>query len=346
MRIIGTFVVTFLLTGFVSSSVYACDFDGDGIDDPAAISVQEDETWNWTANLSTGGTKTETGFGDATTLSQAAGYYFNNTMAEFGIIEADYDWMLPNGDRNPAFGATGVTFGPGHDFDGDGVSDAVKFEHRCNRLTRRCYKNKARANMTINLTDGTNAFTSVGFTKTHLFGSALTPMLIADGDGDGISETCTTKPLRRNRRLFKAICMQYGAGENDPSSIVHRRRVTRVFNNLLALKVDGQADGFVSYKTRNRKGDTRFWVYPASGPRIIVVIDQVGEVLVGDWLGIGSQQVGVVADGNIYYRDPFSETEGIIAIPEGNPVDCYNHLEGPGESTLLTSKNVCQVLDC
>lgn len=347
----------FLYTTLLMLPLYAalaCDYDGDGIDDPTAIETQANGTWLWRSNLSTGGISSLSSFGNTSAIAKSPGYYFGNTMPAvygfigLGPIGIPWEWNVPNGDSLP-FGATGnISYMSGGDFNGDGTSDLVKFENRCNKLKRSCYRKKTRGNFYLNNTDGTNTFLpQQAATETSLLGGGLDPIFFADVDADGDTDICFARSRKRAAKTFQAKCWSVPDSANGlAAAVVFKKKIGRIFSTPVSLKRKNSADYIVIHRTRKKKGVTKLRIYPPIGSPIKTKLPLTGKVITGDWIGNGSEQVGVVANGNISYYDPVTNSTGAIAIPAGDPVDCRNNLAGPDELRVANTKNICRVRDC
>jgi hypothetical protein len=169
----------------------------------------------------------------------------------------------------------------------------------------------------------------------------MDPHVVADVNQDGAADICFAKPRKRNPKVFGLTCM------NVAREKIVKIKLGRLYNAPLALRRHNQPDNIVLYKSLRRKGRTDFLVYSPDGSKPLKrSLNAVGKVIVGDWAGTGSQQVGVIGETTISYVDPIAGSEGSVPRPAGTVVDCYNNFNGPGERRIFTSKNVCKALNC
>ena len=319
--------------------VFACDFDGDGRDDPAAYVEQADGSWTWTAALSGGGTQVQSNFGNKDSTPAPGAYYGASSPAVFGYITKDFFWTLPNGDRLN-FGRSNVTYYSGRDFTGDGIADLLKFPGRCNKFNKTCATKASRGNFALNKSDGTNTFIIPVDTASGIFGKGLDPLFAADRDGDGTSEVCYARPKKNNPKVFKLTC------KTKEKLTTDSRSIGRIFAKLMSVKRAGGGDYVLVPRVKKKASTTELTLISPNGESIQSSIPATGEIIVGDWTGAGSQQVGVVSNGTLTYVNPFTEASGTLSHPTGTPVSCHGLPVGPGEKKVFNSRNVCKVFTC
>lgn len=324
--------------------VMACDVDSDGIDDPTAVETLADGSYTWRSIRSTDGAIEElSNFGQAGDLPIPGNYLGSEVQSLYGFVDPQFFWTVrtPLGDNSELnFGRSAISYLGSRDYNGDGVADLAKFLTRCNQLTRKCFRRRIDGNFAIVATDGVRAFMDP-ITATGRFGGGLSPLFAMDANGDDTDEICYAEPIRRKPRDFRIRCRDVQA-----SSIVSTKRIGKLFNVPRGLRVPGGVDTLALLKSMKKKSQTKIDFLFGDGSKKALTVDSVGTVLVGDYLGLGYDQIGIAEGESLTVLDPETEAVQIQAIPVGLAVDCSHNLRGSPERRVLTSKNVCKVLDC
>ena len=334
----------FIFTSFPLFNSFACDVDLDGIDDPTAYEQQPDGTWIWRSILSTdNSTMMATNFGSATSYPAPGRYLGAGTPELYGHVDSLFFWTVLKPDMEIDqlnFGRVDVSYMASRDYDGNGVTDLAKFLNRCNKLKVSCKRKRVRGNFLVNISDGTDTFINP-VTNTGLFGGGLDAHFVMDANADGRDDVCYAKSLKKQPKNFKVICKDVSTQKK-----VRSNKIGRLFNNPLSLKRAGSSDYIVLWKEKKKTVETKLTIIDPSGGKTNVTMPAVGKVIVGDWLGLGSQQVGVAVGGVLNIYEPIGGAMSSMLIPAGTPIDCDNNFNGPGEEVILTSRNVCRVVDC
>ena len=158
-----------------------------------------------------------------------------------------------------------------------------------------------------------------------------------DADNDGDDDICFAQYI--NNRNFRVICKDV-----QSNTKIATRNIGKFYNKPLSLKRAGQADQIVLWKKVGNS--TKITMVSASGQKTNATVSATGKMLSGDWLGTGSQQIGIANGGVLTIFNPLSSTVSTTAIPSGIAFDCSNNLNGPGEAKIVTSSNICKVADC
>ena len=323
---------------------FACDVDLDGIDDPTAYEQQPDGSWTWRSILSSdSSTMTVADFGASTSYPAPGRYFGSGTPEVYGHVDSQFFWTvrIPGGGIDMLnFGRIDVSYMASRDFDGNGVADLAKFLNRCNKLKLGCKRKRVRGNFLINESTGTDSFVDP-VTDTGLFGRGLSAIFSMDANADGSDDICYTSSLRKKPKNFKVICKDVLT-----RSKVYSTRIGRLFNTPLSLKRAGSSDYIVLWKERKKTAETKITIIDPSGNKTNFTMPAVGKVIVGDWLGTGSQQVGVAVGGVLNIYEPIGAAFSSMLIPAGTPIDCDNNFNGPGEAVIMTSRNACRVENC
>jgi|GEM_PF-3700625 len=341
-----------LLMIMVSIPTFACDIDGDGIDDPTSVDMSTG-SWVWSSYLSsTSSVVTKSGLGMAGSFP-VAGKYFNSTQDVFGVVNANAFWSfvqpttpVPSGSIYTLgfpYGRVDANYLGGRDYDGDGIDDATKFINRCNKLKRSCYSKRTRPNVLLNIVSGGVPFSNLGGTfSAGFFGSGLAPIMSADIDNDGDDDICWAKDNINKPKTFKLICKDVLS-----DSKIFSRKIGRLFSKVYSLEINGAGDFFFSYKKRNAFGDTKIFLYDTVGNKSVHFIPVQGDIVTGDYLGTGSEQIGIATGGTLTIFDPITQAlAGSLPMPAGTPIDCSNTLNGPSEAKTYTSRNICKAKGC
>ena len=325
-----------------TASSFACDFDQDNIDDPLTY---DESTLTWRANLS--GSSSDLvvpAFGEPGGFLAPANYLGPNNPTMLGFISSNFFWniRIPDGtiDRSLNFGRSDASYLSGHDFNGDGLADTVKIINRCSRIRKRCSRNDARFNILYNNVVGNDVFANLQPLVSGFFGKGLSPLFVIDANNDGRDDVCYARNLRRNKKQFRAFCRDVATQE-----LTGRFRIGRVFNLPLAAKIDGQ-DQVILWKYRRRRADTRITVISVNGAKKSFFIPSGGTVVVGDWLGTGSDQIGVSTDGVLTIYNTLNGSISTMPVPAGQSLDCKNNISGIAAERFLTTRNSCNVLGC
>jgi len=339
-------VLAFSLTG-LHAPAFACDLDGDGVDDLLTYQPSGSGSLNWTAFLSAGGTLTKLGFGDNGSFP-APGDYYSLGVDGLGVVNpVNFFWSIlrPDDDVDKLnFGIVGVSFMPSRNWNGDGITDLAKFLNRCTKLTRRCSRRTVTGNFLLNDTDGATTFHPEPVTATGTFGRGLWALFAMDADSDGDDDVCFARHRRPKPRTFRVICKDVRSLE-----VILKLRIGRLFQAPLSIRLAGK-DNILLWK--KKAGATRVKIIdPSTGTKSVFDIPALpdeapGKPLVGDWLSTGSQQVGIVSGGVLQVLNTLTNTIVPTAIPAGVLVDCSNNLNSSESIKFFTTRNVCKTVTC
>ena len=340
------FLLSSLLFLATAGTATACDFDGDGTDDTFSVR-EENGLLTYEVFLSGGGSLTETGFSPLTAVP-APGTYYTSTEATFGYVDIDtFFWIIKRPDMTADqlnFGITNVSYMPGQDWNGDGITDLGKFLNRCGtRLKGRCARGPVTGNFLFNGTDGSETFVNAS-TGTGFYGKGGSDIFAADADNDGNDDVCFTLPLRRNPRIFQIKCKS-----PVTDATVFKKRVGRIFESPFAVQVNGVTN-IVTWKQRKRRNGVLLFLHDTQTKRRRKVpLDNVPvnaapmRPLVGDWQGLGSQQIAFPGTDGVRLYNPADSALSDISFPAGTPYDCRTTLLGDEDKATFTSRNVCKV---
>ena len=337
------YLIAVLLSFFlIVSTGFCCDFDNDSIDDPTTYNSS---TQAWKAKLSgDDSTLTINSFGAQSALPVPGYYLGNSSPAFFAYIDPNFFWKIylaeDNIDGSLNFGRVDASYLGGHDYNGDGVTDAVKVINRCRKLKKSCHKNKARFNILYNIPNADDAFSDISPLVSSFFGKGASPLFVMDVNLDQKDDICFAKPLRKNKKNFRAICQDVAS-----QAILDKFKLGKIYNLPLSANILGR-DQVVTWKTRKSSADTLITIINPTGGKSNHIVPSDGEVLIGDWLGIGSEQIGVATGGVLTVLNPITATISSILIPDGNPIDCNNNIYGNAARVFLNSRNVCRILNC
>ena len=337
--LVFTLGLVFLLT---TASSFACDFDQDNIDDPLTY---DESSLTWRANLSGSGTQLVVpAFGTPGGHLAPANYLGANNPTMLGFVNDNFFWniRIPDGttDSSLNFGRSDASYISGYDFNGDGLDDTVKVINRCSRLRQRCSRNDARFNILYNNVNGNDVFANLQPLVSGFFGKGLSPIFIIDANNDGKHDVCYARNLRRDKRKFRVFCEDVATQERTG-----RFQIGRLHNIPLSININNQ-DQVVLWRTRNRRSDTKIRLVDVNGNRKTFVIPSDGKVVVGDWLGTGSEQVGVSTGGFLTIYNTLDGQITTIPVPAGESLDCKNNLSGIAAERFLNTRNSCDILGC
>lgn len=334
----------FLLLILFSAPVLACDFDGDLIDD---ILTYDSSTFTWRVKLSTDHSTFEySNFGSEGALP-VPGNYVSGENTLFAYIPTNYFWTFSNGEtifnQLPAYGRVDASYLGGHDFNGDRITDAAKMINRCGVLKANCHRSRnTRFNVLYNLNQDGQPFAGDSAIIPVNAGRGLSPLFSIDANNDGRDDVCYGVPKRKNKKIFRGICKDVMT-----STVVQKFNIGKIFNLPLSAKVNGK-NLLVSWKTRRKKADTKIWlVSPEAGVETQqFIIPSDGTIVIGDWLGTGSDQIAAATGGIFTVLNPLDSNISQMLMPAGSPLDCNNNVYGIASETYLKTRNVCRILGC
>lgn len=333
-----------LLLPLAATPLSACDLDGDGIDDPTTYQDDGLGSYTWQSLMSSDhSTKIVNSFGQTNQFPVPANYLGESEPANYAYIDTSFFWklLLPPSEEFSGlnFGRADASYLAGHDFNGDGYDDAAKIIDRCTKFRKNCLRRRAFLNVVFNSVEDERPFADVSLTI-GFFGNALSPVFVMDANNDGRDNLCIGKPLKKKRKIFKFRCYDI-----ETEAVVQTFKTGRLHNLPLSANING-ADVAVLWKAQNRKGRTQIRLIDANGNTTTAYIDVTGTVLVGDWLGTGSDQVGVASNRQLHVFNTLTSDKTVISLPSGTPIDCNNNLYGRAASKYIKSRNVCKVYNC
>lgn len=350
----NTFIkIFFTITLGLGISAFACDFDGDGVADPAAY---DDSTFTLNYIGSSAGLISIPSWGNDSSSKMVASKFLGTSSPDLpGFVDLDGFLKIRKLDGTVKtvvpFSANDVSFIYGHDFDGDGLDESMKITNRCNKFTKNCYKNKGSFVVLPNKTSSTQPNTPyselIGTTNPD-FTKSLAAVFIMDANNDGIDDVCDTRPrgkdtdFKSKKKKFKVRCFNV-ADEN----LITAFNVGKLFKLPESINFNG-SDKTLLYRKRGVKNETKIKIIDTSGNKSSFTIPtSEGKVVIGDYLGNGYEQVAVAGNGQFTILDP---TNGLIntslTLPQGNAMDCKNIRYGKLKEKYLTSNNVCDVFNC
>lgn len=350
MKILNIALLVVLL---ISINAFSCDFDGDNISDPTTYNYNT-MTWQYLSSNSNA-LVTVNSFGNTfgtTAPYLVPGQFLGSTMTDmpaFVNIDGELNIKISNTftDINSPFTRADVSYMGSHDFDGDGYTDSLKLTNRCSNLNKNCYKQSGRFTFFINEIDSftpNNPFSGSTGLNTSFIGSPLSALFVMDANNDGKDDICYAKPLAKKkkakRKIFRAFCHD-ALTEN----FITKFKLGKIFNLPLSINFAGK-DHAVLYKKRGKKNDTLVTLIDTSGNAVNHSINAIGDVVIGDYLGVGYQQVAVATNGVLTILDPITNNMSFLNIGLGTAIDCNNNHYGKVATTFVKTKNVCKVLTC
>ena len=245
------------------------------------------------------------------------------------------------------FGITKARYYASQDWNGDGITDLAKFLTPCESIKRSCLNRTTTGNFFINSTDGSTTLSaSQGSTATGLFGKSGFALLAIDADHDGDDDICYLKHQKKSPKTFTAICKDVVS-----SGKILKRKIGKFRAQPLKISVNNR-DRMLLWRTKAKKGETKITLIDlANGEKSTATINAIldssnSKPTVGDWLGTGSQQIGIANNGTLHIYDPLTQTSTTQAIPVGTALDCSNNLTATSSSVFLHSRNICRLVDC
>ena len=339
MKIKLLFLIVLSLVAF-SFNASACDYDGDGIDD---IATYDSSNNIWRIKKSSDDSIMEVNFGENGAFP-VPGYYLGTSNPAYpAFVSSDFFWKVfidPVINEKLNFGRVDASYLGGHDFNGDGITDPVKLINRCSRLSSVCHENSTRFNVLYNNINGNETFYNLSPLVSGFFGKGLSPLYFMDANNDGKDDVCIAQNRRANKTLFTGICRDF-----DSKAVVARYRIGRLFNRPLAVNILGESYTLI-WKRIKKTAETKVVLISKSNERTRKTLPSDGKVIVGDWLGTGSDQVGLATGGILTIFNPLDSSVTSRLMPAGEAVACKNNLSGRAGNKYLTTKNSCRVLNC
>lgn len=343
------FIVLFTSLLGITHVGLCCDVDNDGIADPTSYVQEDDGSWTWRSIKSSDSTlNILNSYGSVNGVPVPAKWYGSTHGDAYAFVDLQtfywHAYSPVSVDDKLNFGAANVSYLGGGDYNGDGIADLGKFLNRCNAI-KKCIKDTSRGNFAFNgLNGGLNqAFIGVT-TGTGLFGGAKFPVWYMDADNDGDDDICYAK-RRANKcldncsakcREFQAICKDV-----QTSDQVYSRKLGKIYNRPLSIRRVGAADDFVLWRKVGNTTELSI-INSSSGAKTVTVINSLGTVLTAPYLDATEDQIGVANSGTLLVYNPSDDSTTTLSVPSsGTPVSCRNNLNGPGEATLVTTKNSC-----
>lgn len=341
---------------FTYSLTFACDLDGDGLDDLIAFENETEWKWNYIRS-SDDVLVTRTSPGDTNTLP-TPGKYFGGNQEYLAVIDIkEGTWLVENPPSfNPDVDFNTTNFAvqdprsyiAGQDFNGDGVSDMAKFVGACSRLKESCLRfTTLTGNFLLNSTDGVDTLVPSGIrTASGIFGRAMSALTAIDANGDGKDDICYTLPRRlRDPRQFRAICKDVVSGDR-----IARTKIGKLYGAPIPIEIAG-TNYLVLWKRSRGTVSIRFLNMINKNLRIVakpqIVMDKGTSPLVGKWLAGNTEQIGFIVNGTeLHIYNPLTEAITIETLPNGTPISCKNNFRSVTNSKILTTRNACRVFDC
>lgn len=334
-------LVLFLALSMAPINTWACDVDNDGIDDPTTY---DSSTFTWRSKLSTDNSTREVVYGEVGAFPMPGNFLGDSMSSYYSYVAPNFFWKIyidsMDQDEDLNFGRTDASYLGSHDYNGDGIADAAKVINRCNKVRASCHSNRARFNILYNEVSATDAFSDISPLVSGFFGKGLSPLFVMDANNDGSEDICFAKTKRNNRRRFRAYCKDVAT-----MSIIEKFNIGKLYNRPLSATVSG-ADLAVIWRTVRRTASTKITLIDVNGNKTSVTLPTDGTVIIGDWLGTGSDQVGVATGGVLTVYNPLNQATSSMLIPTGDPVDCNNNIYGRAADKIITTRNACKVFDC
>ena len=349
IRGFGLYTVLFAALALYSSIAMACDIDGDQVADLTVFSEGE-PSLTWTSTLSSGGEKITSAFGDANSLP-GPGDYFGTGSDNFGYVDkiiGKWSAVTPLDsfqESSFAFGLPGVVYMPSRDFNGDGITDLAKFLGQCSTLTKGCLKSKATGNFFINSSDGIETFQNDFTTETGLFGRPSSYHFALDANGDGTDDVGWTQHLKKSPKQFRVKVKDLFTGE-----VVWKRKIGKNFGQPLSIVIDGKQQ-LVTWKSI-KTGTKLFFFDPVTDSKTKHIVPaflgaQASHPVTADWLGTGSDQVGIQNGTTLAIYNPLDQSLVEQTLPAtGRALDCSNNFASSSAFAPANSKNICSVISC